>query len=498
MDSRPLFPLKLTFRNPQENISFKDKYQPKSIYQFVLRHPDFKQICHWFQSIGQHGSEALFFSGPPSTGKTSAAKIFSQHYGFTVKEFNALDGRNKKMIESIILKMLDHKPIDSHLYPERKYLLLIDELECLADKNSLNLMIKLLNGKKNKNIELSLPIIFISNETTEKKINELKKYCTEITFQRPQDADISRLFLRILGRESLQIHPNDLAEILPVALEMINSDYRRLLQLTEFLSSFLQEQNTSCLTLHHFNLAKTIYGAKYIDYDIYQNTMKTFTTINLKESIRLYESGKSLLPMMIHENYNHLLAQKYHNQKQKQITLSLKAINSIIQGDLIDKIMYNTQSWHYSTIHCLNSCYLPVYYSWGIATKPLIRFTTTLGKHSLQSSNKKKFLTLLSNIGNGKSYNSNDLYYLGNIIRYHALNKNGDLEVIKQMMQTYNLNFDVIEKLIRFSKSGDNQAFTGKIKIPLKKSLQNVKIRKSHLYRGSDQGERPGGAPLPL
>ena len=82
------------------------------------------------------------------------------------------------------------------------------------------------------------------------------------------------------------------------------------------------------------------------------------------------------------------------------------------------------------------SCYVPSYYSSTNVTRPNIRFTTTLGKHS-QLSSKKKILDILSNIGNGKYYTNSDLQCLGNIIRYYALHEtNNNIDIIKQFMKT--------------------------------------------------------------
>ena len=483
-------------------LSFLDRHEPKAPCDIPLSHRDLTAIHQWFQNLSINNNQALFLSGPPGTGKTLAVKIFCKYYSYTVKEFNALDCRNKKIVDTVILKMLDHRPIDSHFFRDRKYMVVIDELECMADKNSLNDIIKLLNTKKRKeSANISLPLIFISNETTDKKINELKKHCLEIDFLRPTDELIWQQFQRICEIEKIvMVGEGTRPQIQQKVLGTINSDYRRLLGFTEFLLDFLKEETdmsddkSDCngnevkyLSLETVCNAATIYGGKYIDYNIYQNAENLFMCNDLRESVRIYESDKSLLPMMVHENYSDLVSKKY-SDKQRQLSVCMKTINSIIQGDLIDKVMYNTQSWHYNKVHCLNSCYLPAYNSWFLDRKPEIKFTTTLGKHSLQSSNKKKFLTILSNIGNGRTYSTNDLYYLGNIVRYHALNKNGDIEEIKKIMKTYNLSFDIIDRIIRFSKLGESvSAYTGKIRTVLKTALEGVKIGKSIVFNETDE-----------
>ena len=370
--------------------------------------------------------------------------------------------------------MIENVPIDTHLFHKKQYAIVIDELECMSDKNSLNILIKLINQKKKPHLTVNIPLIFISNETNEKKINELKKHCTEIKFNRPTNEQIVKVTKKILSREHLKIDVENYDYIVNQIISTVDGDYRRLLNLLEFI---INQSKTRVINTELLSYCLGLFQEKFQDYNIYQNTVNLFTCNNISDTIRIYENDKSQLPMMVHENYCHLVKYRYPNKKD-QLKTSLKIINNIIQGDLIDKVMYNTQSWHYYTIHCLTSCYLPAYSSWYLPKKPDIKFTTTLSKHSLQSSNKKKFLSVLSMIGNGKSYSTNDLYYLGNIIRYHAVNTGGDIEVLKNIMKTYNLTFDIIDRIIRFSKLDDTVNYNIKIKNQLKNQLQNVRISK--------------------
>jgi DNA polymerase III delta prime subunit len=470
--------LKITWKKRSRDQTFISRHQPQSLYDLILNTEQRSKLTRWFELVKQSSNQGLFLIGPPGSGKTSVVRVFCQHYGYTVKEFNAFDCRNKKIIDNVIMKMIENVPIDSQMYHKKQYAIVIDELECMADKNSLNTIIKLINQKKKSQTSVNIPLIFISNETTEKKINELKKHCTELRFARPNRDQLISLIDKILFKEKLVVHQDRREEIHDLIVNTSDGDYRRLINLMDFIIGQSKERgNGTKISYDLVTQCLYIFQEKYQDHDIYQNTVKLFTCKTINESIRIYENDKSLLPMMVHENYSYLVGSKY-SRKRDQLKTSLKIINNVIQGDLIDKVMYNTQSWHYYTIHSLMSCYLPSYLSWHLAKRPEIKFTTTLGKHSLQSSNKKKFLSVLSTIGNGKSYSTSDLYYLGNIIRYHATNPKGNIEVIKSLMKTYNLTFDIIDRIIRFSKLGEDVNYGIKIKNQLKQHLQGVKITK--------------------
>lgn len=495
--------LSLKFKeNP--NASFLERHYPKSIYALSLNETQIDKIHQWYRHILQTPNKGLFLTGSPGCGKTTVAKTFSLYYGYHVKEFSAYDCRNKKASENAFLKMIENVPIDTRIYDRNKYIIIIDELECMTDKCTLNTLIDIVSQKKSaeSQITTSVPIIFICNATTEKKIQELRKQCTEIVCQAPGAQQIKNTISKILKKERLTIDARSVEKI----IDNVNGDYRRLMNLmellvgqvrstdsrhgelslvcprtpTQMLQKMLAGQSKSTaeniFTPELVDSCLLLFQQKTQDNTIYQKTMQLFATSNIRQSIKIYDIDKSLLPMMVHENYSYLVSQRYHN-KIDQLKTNIMVIKHIITADKIEKIMYNTQSWHYNTIHGMVSCYLPAYYSWNSIKKPSIVFTTTLGKHSLRSSNKKKYINLLSSIGNGNYYNSNDLFYLGKIICYHCLNPDGNINVVKELMKTYNISFDIIDQIIRFSKSSNEYNYNMKKKTYLKDQLKSIKIK---------------------
>ena len=68
-----------------------------------------------------------------------------------------------------------------------------------------------------------------------------------------------------------------------------------------------------------------------------------------EDVLKIYESDKSLQPMMIHENYPSQIQKINGYSLVDKVNIAEKTIDAIIDGDIIDKIMYNVQGWHLQT-----------------------------------------------------------------------------------------------------------------------------------------------------
>ena len=77
-------------------------------------------------------------------------------------------------------------------------------------------------------------------------------------------------------------------------------------------------------------------GKKVLDLNSYDLTNKIFNrNSHIDEIIKLYETDKSLLPMMVHENYANVINSQNNNEHEK-MKVYVKCINSIIDGETFD------------------------------------------------------------------------------------------------------------------------------------------------------------------
>jgi hypothetical protein len=120
--------------------------------------------------------------------------------------------------------------------------------------------------------------------------------------------------------------------------------------------------------------------------------------------------------------------------------------------------MFTNQNWRFQQIHSLACCYEPNYYAnkYTYVNKPNARWTSTLGKFSLQKSTIKNINSLSFLFNNGRSYNSTDVQVLSKLILSNLLDDDGDHQYGLELLRGYNLDVDDLEKLIRTNQLSDH------------------------------------------
>jgi hypothetical protein len=257
--------------------------------------------------------------------------------------------------------------------------------------------------------------------------------------------------------------------------ELAQADYRRLMFLLQNFSNIKKSPIEKKDLYEYYD----IISKKTLDLNSFDITNKIFQVQSRVEDIlKLYDTDKSLLPMMIHENYIPVVNAQNTTLKNKLFNCQ-QCINSIINGDMIEKMMYNTQSWSLQPIHGLCSCYLPSYYSntFPKLSHDRIKWTETLGNFSFQRANIKNIHGLASLFNTGYSYTVDDILLLSHIILYNLLDPTGNPQVGIEYMRNYNLVADDIDDLIKVNKLSDKykKLYTSRQKTQLGRLLEGLK-----------------------
>ena len=148
-------------------------------------------------------------------------------------------------------------------------------------------------------------------------------------------------------------------------------------------------------------------------------------------------------------------------------------------GDIIDRIIYNNQTWYLQDFNGVIKCSYPSYMCNNIFSKnkqtTKTEFTSILSKSAIQFSNFKCIISIKNKFKVNKRY----LYYLTYpLLKNLFLRTEKDKSYQKtiKLMKYYNLNVTLIEKMVKLSKANEEndfkKMFTNKMKTKFKKILE--------------------------
>lgn len=312
------------------------------------------KIKRWlldFKACKKGTKRAMLLVGCPGTGKTSIAKFIFDEFGYTTLLHNASNNNGIERVLKIIeygakgLKYMDG--LDSTII----YGVILDEIEGLSNTKACSVkeLAKLINpnGARRKTETFKLtkntsPVIFIANDIRNTKVKDLLKICEKVEFNRPEQSIVNGYIKSINAKEKIGMNDIEMLEL----SGNISPDFRTVLLFLQYLK--YQKKNESQMkrdddkeigiTYYLSNFENKEHDAKLTD-----RIRKLFgEDITLENVWNEYNREKSMISMVIHENYPSWIS----DWKSR-----LNAIDSLIIGDMIDKIMYNSQKWSYRNIH---------------------------------------------------------------------------------------------------------------------------------------------------
>jgi len=442
-----------------------NKYKSTSIHNIIGNQTQIKQILHWFNNLHSN-SNSLIITGPQGIGKTHIIKLILNEYNYWVRVINPNDIKDHRILDDFN-DYYNHK---NSIYSKNtndmknKIALIFDEIENITLNSEKKYVMNIYKDNQKQKL---FPLIFISNNQHSKLLNDLKRNCTEIILTSPTITELKEFILRIITNENIKFSSDYVYNRI---IEFAQSDIRRLLNLLQELSYHAVNNTITDNCIDEFILKSR---EKNMNIGLINSTKKILNNyLDYDTVIKLYETEKVLLPLLIHENYPKKILHKSNESVETVLQNLLNISNSISLGDNIETSIYTDQNWYLQNIHGFYTCINTSYHINKINKKYKldfndVKFSADLNKTSLKNINRKNIMNL-SKIINNKS--NQDILML-NTICNHLINTN-ESELLN-ILTNYNKNLTIkeIELCLKIDKTTEYNILATKDKKRLVKQM---------------------------
>jgi len=459
-----------------------EKYRPTDLSEMIVSENKLNALDTWFTDFkaGTNTKCALLFTGPPGLGKTSLAHIILKKYGYAVKEFNAADIRTRTLLNEHLDGLTNFRNVNS--ITEQKEVvtgIIMDELDGMfkGDRGGidelLNFIMMPTTRNKKKTLVRKVPIICICNIGNVKKdiIKQLQKECTEINFTMPDNTQMTQAVERIMTAEHMKMCKRAIDKIIVFA----QGDFRRLVNILEFLYVNYGQS----ISVDNVEETFDILIKKEQDIHITDNIKRILNEHQPFDVVMaIYNGDKSKVPMVVHQNYINAIHIQKTTYRNKMNNIK-KSIDSLVMSDILEKVMYTSQSWNLQNQHGIACTYIPNFYINKHKKDSNVTSTwaSILSINSQSQNLKKNFYEIIYRIPGRRSYTINDVQLLTEMILSNLIA--GNYEKAVQITVQYNICdvqefrtkkcIAVFEKLLKFIKTVAYQAKWAKFKDDSKK-----------------------------
>ena len=353
-------------------------YSEKSEFFLLKKYlEDIQNNCADFNNC-----KGIIVRGEYGIGKTTFVKKALKILNYEIIEYDHTHSGNKN-IENLFQKQSSKESIINIFNKKKtKIVILIDNLECINknERGTMGEILKYTRGKKTKsqkNEEYSLnPVICISNNGSEKKINDLSSKIYTINYEPISNYVIKNILIKENSILNNKINENLLNKI----IKFVNQNLYELnniikLNNVETIEKFMNEFN--CL---------------YVTKDVVNEIIQKNLTIDYHNQIN--ETDRTSIGLLYHENI-------IDSVKSLDSRIYIDCLSNFCYADYIDRITFQKQIWTFnemsSLIKIMNNNYILKDYK--KKKKNDVRFTKVLTKYSTEYNN-KIFLIKLSQKNN--------------------------------------------------------------------------------------------------
>jgi replication factor C subunit 1 len=447
-----------------------NKYKPKKINDVIGNKEQIKIFKDWLSNINSNKNQTIIISGSQGIGKTLTIKLILEEYNFIVRIINPSEIKDHRIYDDFN----DYHNFINSVYSKisfnniknSKIALIFDETENITLTSEKKYIMDIY--KENNKLK-SFPLIFISNNQHSKLLYDLKKGCKEIIFEKPSFDEIKNFIIKIYDLEKIKLENSD--SIIEKIIVFSQYDIRRLINILQELIYHISNYILTEKNLDEF-IEKS--REKNIDIGLFNATEKILNNyLDYDAILKLYETEKVLLPLMIHENYYKRILNKSNLLFEDIIYKMVKISDSISKGDNIETSIYTDQNWYLSNIHGFYTCINTSYWinknsNNNKLSNNSIKFSSDLNKTSLKNINRKNIINLQKLI----NIKSNQEILMLNIIANNLLKNNNENKLIN-ILNKYNKDITIkeIELCLKIDKTREFNVIGSKERKKIMKQL---------------------------
>jgi nucleoside-triphosphatase THEP1 len=429
--------------------------------------------------LNSPNKSCLMITGNHGVGKTSIITTILQSLDYTIYQINFNKINFFKTIEEFIQKPIFNNSINEKINNtnNKKKVILIDNIESILYVNHKKFLMKL---AKYNDTYWDIPIVMVSNNKHNKLVYFIKKFSYEIHIPNPNKYIMENILCKISMNENINIGDEKLIDKI---IEYSSYDIRSLVNNLQSLKNIYGEKY---INFDDFNTFIITSKMKDNDPDIFNATHKLFYGYdNIDNVIRLFETEKTVMPLMIQQHYIDYL-------KNANIDTINKISKTIAFGDILENYIYDTNIYDIRDIQSFYQCVYPSY----LLTNKLnpkkqdinnfsssFTYPKDLNKTSIRFINYTKNIYQSNKIFNNMSIE--DYLYFNKIFK--NIIKSNDYKVCSDYLDKYNCNISNIETVLKIDKIDENK-FTLSTKVKKKiinecenifdKSTKDVDIKK--------------------
>lgn len=347
-----------------------------------------KEINHFLNNFYENKDtkRSLWVYGQSGVGKTTLVKQTLKELNYDMIYYNSAHTRNKNMIDEMNSNIASPVNVYSMFFGKPKPIVVVmDELESmnLMDKHGIGALLQLIRSKKTeKQKNIIVPIICISNECEDKRLKEMRKHSVSLYIRPPTNQQINKIFRHFSGKPidvNSQIH-GDLHKLV-LLIKYLKYDANTLENIKTYFA-ISQE------TIHQENVKHLC--AKFL------KTQHTFHD----HSFTIHETDRTSLALLYHENIADVY-QTHMTTSKRHVFGYLEQLRNMSYADYMDRITFQKQIWifnemsslvktmyNHSLLHKLPTCKLA----------DDIRFTKILTKYSSEYNNYMFMISICSRL----------------------------------------------------------------------------------------------------